>query len=177
MTTFLNPVGVVERLDIWPGMKVADFGCGAGHFSIEIAKRIGHDGLVCALDVQKEVLEALKSRAKLEHLLNVSFGRVDLEADKGSLLADNLVDMVLISNILFQVEKKDAVAREAFRVLKTQGKLVVIEWESTESNLGPPKNLRLEKSAVRDIFLGVGFVFVNEVDTGGSHYGLIFKKP
>ena len=106
--TFLNPLKIVENLDIRSGMKVADFGCGAGHFTIEIAKRVGKKGVVYAFDVQKEVLEALKSRIS-EHLVdNIEMRRVDLEAEQGTKLADELVDIVWISNVFFQAEDKNA---------------------------------------------------------------------
>jgi ubiquinone/menaquinone biosynthesis C-methylase UbiE len=173
---FLNPAKVVEDLDIRPGMKVADFGCGSGHFAVETAKRIGKEGVVYAIDVQEEVLDALKGRAAVEHLPNMEIVRADLETPCGSHLADNLVDLALISNMLFQVEDKHAVAKEASRILKPGGKAVVIEWKLSADRMGPPKEVRVSKETMRDIFTQAGFIMDREFNAGENHYGIVFKK-
>ncbi len=172
---FLEPVKVVDEWDIRPGMKVADFGCGAGHYTIEIAKRIGKEGLVYAFDVQPEVLSALKGQVSANHLTNVDLRRVDLETEKGSQLSDAVMDFVVLSNILFQVENKTAVAEEAFRVLKPGGSIAVIEW--SDSSLGPPKDKRISKESAKELFAKFGFVLAKEFDARQFHYGLLFKKP
>jgi ubiquinone/menaquinone biosynthesis C-methylase UbiE len=178
---FLSPPKVVEKFNLWPGMKVADFGCGSGHFSSEIAKRIGRGGIVYAFDVQKEVLEALEGRLKAEELLNVETSRVDLETENATGLKDALVDLVLVINILFQVERKEAVAKEAFRILKPGGEVVVIDWDcppaEATSSWGPLEAQRMKKEEAEEIFKAAGFEKKIEIDVGDSHYGLIFVKP
>lgn len=184
---FLNPSKIVDEFDIISGMKAADFGCGAGHFSIEIARRAGKEGIVYAFDVQEEVLEALKSRAILEHLPNIETSRVDLETEKGTRLTDGLLDVVLISNMLFQAERKDIVAKEAARVLKSGGRAIVIEWKMSANNpelgqaqygasLGPLKEMRVAKETLQDIFIKAGFVVNKEFEAGDSHYGVVFTR-
>ncbi|MBU1091853.1 methyltransferase domain-containing protein [Patescibacteria group bacterium] len=174
---FLNPSRVVELLDVRSGMKVADFGCGSGHFTVEMAKRVGGDGIVYAFDVQKEALGALKSRSALENISNIEYRRVDLEIEGSSLLADNLVDIVLISNVLFQVEDKKSFAKEAFRVLKSGGCVIFIDWNPSADKLGPPQNMRIGEDEARVLFTGVGLVEDRGFKAGDSHYGLVFKKP
>ncbi len=173
---FLEPAKVVDQWDIRPGMKVADFGCGAGHYVIEIAKRIGKEGLVYAFDIQPEVLSALKGQVSINHLSNVDLRRVDLESEKGSQLSGAIMDLVVLSNILFQAENKTSVVKEVFRVLKSGGTVAFIDW-SVESPLGPPKEQRISKEAVKELFTKVGFILAKEFDAQQFHYGLMFKKP
>jgi len=172
---FPNPSRIIELIDIRPGMKVADFGCGSGHLTIEMAKRVGGDGVVYAFDVQKEALEALKSRALSENLSNLEYRRVDLEAEKGTHLTDGLMDVVLISNVLFQSEDKNAMAKESFRILKPEGRTAVVEWKPA-GKLGPPEKMRVEKDDMRKIFTQSGFTENREFEAGESHYGIIFMK-
>jgi ubiquinone/menaquinone biosynthesis C-methylase UbiE len=125
---FLNPQKVVEELGITPGMIVADFGAGSGHFSIEAAKLVGQSGKVYSIDIQKQALEAVRSKAKSGHLSNLQTIWADLETPGASKLKGGLVDLVIISNILFQAEDKNQIVQEAKRVLKPKGQAAVIEW-------------------------------------------------
>ena len=176
--SFLNPSEIVDKFDIRPGSKVADFGCGSGHFTVEIAKRLGDEDKVYAFDVQEPVLDALKGSIDSENLANIEPRRVDLETENGTGLADGLLDVVLISNMLFQSEDKNAVAKEAYRVLKSGGKVIVIEWslDFARDKIGPTKEMRIEKGELENIFTGVGFKIDRDFEAGESHYGLIFLK-
>ena len=68
---FLHPKKAIEEFGIKKGMKIADFGCGAGYFSISMAEVVGEKGKIYALDVLKTALELVRSRAKIKSLLNV----------------------------------------------------------------------------------------------------------
>lgn len=179
VSMFLNPALVTDKFDIRPGMKTADFGCGSGHFTVEMAKRVGNNGRVYAFDVQKEVVEALKSKIKLNSFSTVEIARVDLEKENATGLKDGLLDFVLLSNILFQAEDKGAIAKEAHRVLKSGGGVGMVEWSfdiGQDKKLGPPKEMRIAKDSVKGIFTKAGFSFEKEFDAGDDHYGLIFRK-
>src|SRR3989338_10984793 len=119
---FLNPEQAVKEFGLKPGMVAADFGCGAGYFSLALAKEVGSQGRVYAIDIQKEVLEVVRNRAKSRHCSNISTVLADLEIAGSSKLKNELADFVLIANILFQAEDKTAVVREARRILKPKGR-------------------------------------------------------
>lgn len=170
----INTKNIVEMFSLAPGMKVADFGSGAGHFTVAMAKHVGN-GVVYAFDVQKEALSALRSRASSEHISNIETNQVDLEAANGTGLSDQMIDLVLISNMLFQLEDKPAVAQEAWRVLKPEGKVIVIDWKAG-TPLGPLSEMRVKKENVAEIFEKIGFKLKSEFEAGDSHYGLMFTK-
>ncbi|MBI4132185.1 MAG: class I SAM-dependent methyltransferase [Candidatus Sungbacteria bacterium] len=173
---FLHPEGIIGRLDIRPGMVVADFGAGSGYFSIPAARRVGEGGKVYAIDIQQTAINLLRSKASLEHLLNIEAVWADLERPAGSRLAEGAVDFVIIANILFQAAEKAAVLAEAKRVLRTGGKLAILEWDETPFPAGPPAALRVPKSLVRQLTEGVGFQLEKEFEAGSHHYGLLFVK-
>jgi len=175
---FLHPGKIIDRLNITPGIKAADFGCGSGHFTVEMAKRVGKSGTIYAFDIQKEVLSALKSRVALEHLYNVEMRRANLEIVESTQLAGNLLDFVLLCNVLFQIGNKEETAKEAFRVLKSGGRAVVIDWKPDSGGVvGPVNESRAGKDTVMGIFSDQGFVFDKEFEADDFHYGLVFKKP
>ncbi len=174
MVSFLNPEEVLNQLGLRADMLAADFGCSSGGFAVPLAKRL-EDGLVYALDIQKEPLSALKSRALIEKVTNIRLIRCDLEKAKGSTLADFSLDLVLIVNTLFQVEDKNAIISEAKRVLKKQGKLLIIDW-LPKATQGPLKG-RISSAEVKKITKSRRFKMEKEFEAGKYHYGLIFEKP
>lgn len=173
---FIAPEKSIRAMGVEPGMVVVDFGAGTGFYTMESAKRVGSVGKVYAVDIQRELLKAVKIKAEQEGYNNVEIVWADLEKPEGSKLAQGIVDRVIISNILFQVPDKTAIALEAFRILKPECKVILIEWNET-SKLGPHEEHKISKEDARKVFEDAGFVFEKEFDAGSSHYGLIFIKP
>lgn len=171
---FLNPQKIIDSLKIEEGSVVADFGCGHGYFAFALSKKVGDKGKVFALDVLPEALEAVSSRIKIEGVKNIITRRCDLEKEKGSHLADESCDLVLIVNLLFQTENDKAVAKEAKRVLKVGGRVVCIDW-LPDAPFGPQEK-RIKPEEVKKLFLDQGFSFEEEPPVDNYHFGLIFKK-
>ena len=172
---FLHPGQTIEALQLIPGMNVADFGAGSGFYAVAVAKVVGDKGKVFAVDVQKELLDRLKNESRRQRLSNVEVVWGDLEKLRGSGLKDATLDAVLITNVLFQVKDKLALAREALRVLKPKGKALVIDWQAS-GGLGPRPETAISVDQAQDIFLQAGFSFEKRISAGAHHYGIIFKK-
>lgn len=175
MRQFKKPSEVIEALNLYGPMVIADFGAGAGLFTIPSAERITSDGKVFALDIQEEPLEVLRADARSRHLHNIHTMRVNLELPGGSKLKDASVDLVLATHVLFQTEKKDIVAREAFRILKKGGTLVIVEWYMG-SPVGPRVQVRIPKDTVTSFIVPLGFRIQDEFLMGNHSYGIILKK-
>jgi ubiquinone/menaquinone biosynthesis C-methylase UbiE len=172
---FLNIEKIISQLDLNLNMTVADFGAGHGFFSVAVARKIRPSGQVYAIDVLPQAIEAIRSRAKLEGLLNVRPIRGNLEVSGGSTLPDGSCDLVFIANVLFQVPDKNTLLAEAYRVLKPGGHLAVIEWRPY-TQVGPQKEHRLTEEEVKQLIMSKGFGEIKTIDAGSHHYGFIFKK-
>ncbi len=173
----LDPYFILEQIELGAGMKMADLGCGAaGHFVIPGARIVGASGKVYAVDLLKSVLEAVKSRAKLEGVGNIETVWSNLEIYGATDIAPGSLDVALLVNTLFQIKKRDEVFREAVRLAKSGGKVAVVEWGLGEAPMGPPPAMRLSKDAVRELARNNGLAEVKEFKAGPYHYGLIFKK-
>lgn len=172
---FLDVSRIASELGLHEGMQVADFGCGSGYFTIELAKRVGSKGLVTALDIMEAPLESVQSRAKQENLANIETVRANLEVPGATRLADNSQDIVLLANILFQSQKKAEIVREARRVLKEGGRLAVIDWKKGAGG-GPADELRTDADAMKELVAKEGFTLERAVDAGVYHFGLMFHK-
>lgn len=173
MEGFLNPEEVLKELELKDGMIAAEFGTGAGIFSIALAKKLKL-GKVYGLDIQEEKLSALKNRAVLEKLFNIETIVCDLEAVKGSTLPNNSIDIILVCNVLFQAENKSAIIIEAKRVVKMGGQVLIIDWKET-APFGP-KEGRITADQVKKIAIEAGLTLKKEFPAGAYHYGLLFKE-
>lgn len=172
---FLNPEQVLTAVPLRPGMIVADFGTGNGHYAAAAGKLVGKKGQVWALDIMEDALSQTATLAKLEGLHNVSTRQCDLEKYGSCPVPEMAADIVVMSGLLHQVQDKDAVLREAYRVLKTGGLLLVTEWRP-ESAFGPGSEDRLAPTATRALLEKSGFRPKGEVPAGAFHYAFIYEK-
>lgn len=173
---FFDARTALKSVGIQPGMRVADFGCGSGHFTVLVAGMVGKEGRVTALDVQELALEGVRAKAKEGNLTNIEPVHADLEVGGSSGLAEGSQDLVLMANVLFQSQKKETILAEAKRVLKSAGRLVVLEWDKGAGGFGPPDNLRMDRTAMQSLVEGQGFALERALETGQYHYGLVFTK-
>lgn len=173
----LDPYFIFEQIGLGAEMKIADLGCGAaGHFVIPAAKIVGEKGIVYAVDLLKSVLEAVKSRARLEGVANIELVWSNLEIYGATKIQPESLDFVLLSNTLWQIKKREEMFHEAVRLIKKGGKIAVIEWMMGEAPLGPPPERRISKDYVRELAKKHGLSEEKEFKAGPYHYGLIFKK-
>ena len=170
---FLNPVQAVENFGLELGMQVADFGAGAGHFTKAMADIIGGSGKVTAIDILDSAIETIEGQKRISGLFQIQTSKSNLEKPNGSNLPDASQDLVLCANILHQVQNPQNILNEAYRILKLQGKLFVIDWFE-QGIIGPPQ--RIPKDLVEKLATEIGFKKTGEIDAGGLHYGLEFKK-
>ncbi|MBI5045458.1 MAG: class I SAM-dependent methyltransferase [Candidatus Niyogibacteria bacterium] len=173
---FVSPQNVINNLELRSGMIAADFGCGAGYYTVPLAHTVGGNGKVYAYDVRKEMLEMVRSRARLEHLLNIEAVWADLEMPGATKLREETIDAVIISNILFQIDNKKAVLNEAVRILKKGGLLMVVEWDETAKMGGPAAQQKITREEAKRLAEENDCGFAKEFNAGDQHYGLLFKK-
>ena len=83
MDTMLSPLGeaALNKLNLNEGENVLDIGCGCGHTTLNIAKRISPDGQVSGLDISEPMLKRAKESANEMSISNASFNCVDVQTD------------------------------------------------------------------------------------------------
>ena len=83
MDTMLSPLGeaALNKLNLNEGENVLDIGCGCGHTTLNIAKRISSDGQVTGLDISEPMLKRAKESANEMSISNASFNCVDVQTD------------------------------------------------------------------------------------------------
>ncbi|MFA5987249.1 MAG: methyltransferase domain-containing protein [Candidatus Paceibacterota bacterium] len=173
---FVEPTKNINYLDLKEGWKVADFGTGTGFYALALAKRVGEKGRVYAIDVQKDLLSALANKAKADGLGNIDTIWSDLDENGGAMLGDGSIDACVVSNILFQAEKKEVIASEAARITKSGGQVLVIDWSGSHGGVGPMSSQVVTRAEAERLFMPNSFVIDKEFDAGDHHWGVVFKK-
>jgi ubiquinone/menaquinone biosynthesis C-methylase UbiE len=177
-SVLLDASAVLAKAGVRAGSTVADLGCGtSGHFVIPAARMVGATGRVYAVDILKSVLAGVESRAKLEGANSIETVWGNCEMLNGVKLADNSLDTTLVINNLYLAKNRQTFLREAARLTKVGGKIVVIDWKIMASPLGPPTGSRVASEAVRADADAVGLRFVEAWDPAPYFWGLIFTKP
>jgi ubiquinone/menaquinone biosynthesis C-methylase UbiE len=170
MNGFLNPNEVLKQVELQKSMIAVDFGSGSGGWAIPLAKKL-ENGKIFAIDILEEPLSVLRSRIKLEKIFNIEPIKADVE--KTSRLTSESCDLVLMSNLLFQVEDIKKVLEEGKRVLKKGGRILVVDWKK-DAILGPEKKVLPEE--VKKVAREINLELEKEFEAGLYHWGLIFTK-
>lgn len=173
---FSDPEHNIEQLGLSDGAIVADFGAGSGFYSMEAARAVAPRGKVYAVDAQRDLLDRLKKDAQRQHVRNIEILSGDLEKLGGSKIRENSCDVVIASNILFMLSDKKNFLLEAKRVLKSSGRLLLVDWSASFSGMGPHADHVVYKEDAMKLAVSVGFVFDREIHAGAHHYGIIFRK-
>lgn len=173
---FLDPLAIIAQLEIAKGAVVADFGCGPGYFTFPFSEAIGKDGIVYSFDILPHILESVAGKAKFLGVNNIITKRANLENVSGTKLQDSSVDWVILKDILFQNQKKEQMIDESHRILKSGGNVLVIEWNSSETAIGPSQEMRIEKERLEKMFTDANFSIQKNIDAGAFHYAFVAKK-
>ena len=107
-----------------PGLKVMDFGCGMGFFSIPMARLVGNTGQVIAADLQPQMLEVLYKRAERAGVAD-RIHKHKCQSD--SIGYDGQVDFVLAFWSAHETPDTGALVREIHGCLVDGGRLLIVE--------------------------------------------------
>ena len=173
----LNPEAILDQAGVGYGNIVGDLGCGGmGYFTLQAAKMVGDKGQVYAVDVIKSVLQSVETKAKLEGLVNIKTIWSNLEIAGATKINEASLDFALLINVLFQTKNHEAMIKEANRLLKKKGKLVVVDWKKNDTPFGPKTEDRVPLEKIKEIAEKLGYALEKSLETGPYHYWLEFTK-
>lgn len=122
------PDKIIKRSGIKAGMKVLEIGCGSGAFTTFVARSVGGEGKVYALDIQSAMLKQLEKKLvkpenrDIKNIKLVHASAYDLPFDNNSL------DLVYMITVLQEIPDRQKALAEIKRVLKPRGVLAVTEF-------------------------------------------------
>jgi ubiquinone/menaquinone biosynthesis C-methylase UbiE len=120
-----NPKKLIEMLKLRKGEVVADIGAGSGYYTFRMAKLVGPEGKIVAVDIQKEMLDIIRDRMKKEKLANVE-PVMGEEADPK--LKDASVDTILLVDVYHEFAFPYEMTEKMVKALKPGGRIVFVEF-------------------------------------------------
>lgn len=138
-------------------MTFADVGSGNGYFTLPAADIVGDKGKVFALDISSEMLEDMNTRIKDKNKTNIEV----IKTEENNLkIVKESVDLAFSCNVVHEAKDLDLFLKEIKRILKSKGRIAIIDWEKTDSDFGPPKEHRLDKSIIINVLKNIGFKYI-----------------
>jgi len=128
---FMPPAKMLEEVEINPGFKVLDYGCGPGAFTIMIAKKIGQSGTVYALDIHPLAIKAVEQKAQKKNLSNIK----TILSDCSTSLPDNSLDLIIFFDVFHVLNNKEEVLVELHRVLKLNATMCFSDHHMKEEEI------------------------------------------
>lgn len=166
---------IIAAAKVQPGSIVADVGAGTGLFTRLLAKEIGPEGTVVAVDIAKQFVDHVVRSSREQGLTNVR-GQVCLQ-DSVELPSES-VDLVFICDTYHHFEFPYRTMRSIWRALKPGGRVVLVEFhreEGTSSDwiLG---HLRAGQKVFVSEIQRTGFEISSEEDFMKTSYQMTFIK-
>jgi len=155
-----NATRAFEQLQLKKGMRVCDLGCGNGYWTLPIARKIGDDGTVYAVDIQVEMLQQLKARLGRGRITNVE--PVLGDVDNPRLPQDVSIDLVLLVDVYHEFSHPESMLWAIRNSLSPDGVVALLEYREEDPNV-PIKPLhKMSKQQIMREYKANGFKLVRE---------------
>ncbi len=162
---------VMSFLPLMPYQSVADVGCGPGYFTIPLAK-FAFDGTVYAVDIHREMLDAVREAADRVRLSNVE---TVLTTRRRIGLEDGSVDGAMAAFVLSDTPRPEKVLSDVRAALRKGGWLAIIEWDEPDAEGGPAADDHVPERAAAELAREAGFRSTGRYDLSPLHYMLVFR--
>ncbi|WP_370899270.1 class I SAM-dependent methyltransferase [Chryseobacterium gossypii] len=139
--------------------KWADLGCGDGAFTNSLAAFLGDGSMIYAIDQYQQDIQTINDKVHIEFILN------DFEKEIPDL---EDLDGILMANSLHYIADKKKLITGLEKSLKTDGKLIIVEYDTQNANQWVPFPINFKK--LKQLFTELGFEKVEKIGERDSVY-------
>jgi ubiquinone/menaquinone biosynthesis C-methylase UbiE len=152
---------LLTNLGLKHGMAICDMGCGNGFYSLQLAKLIGDEGHVYAVDIQPEMLKLFNQRADEQGVRNVSpiLGTLsDPRLPKGK------IDLILLVDVYHEFSHPEPMLAAMREALSATGVCALVEFRAEDPNVPIKPEHKMTKEQIMKEWPPNGFKLVKEFD-------------
>ena len=166
---WLKIAEIIEKAGVSRGMVYVDLGCGAGTLSLPLAEQVDDTGKVFAVDTNPDVLQVIKGKNPPSNLVVLQRSAADTGLDA------SIADCCFMILLLHEVPPEGVLA-EAYRLLKTEGKVITLEWRMDFDSPHPPRNERIDRNRMEQLLTDASFTSLEHIEWSASHYVMTAVK-
>jgi ubiquinone/menaquinone biosynthesis C-methylase UbiE len=164
---------VLAQIDARAGDQVADVGAGLGWLTFPLADVVGPQGQVYAIDPSHDAIQTLEDRARREGFSQVT--PIEAFAERTP-LSDAAVDRIVWHTMYHDVNDRPRALQEMRRILAPHGRWIIVDWEKTPMEVGPPMDIRMSPQEVAAEVEAAGFRVLSHWKAGPVTWGLTVAK-
>jgi precorrin-6B methylase 2 len=168
-----RPEEVIDALGLHGGETVADLGAGSGYFTFRIAPKAGSRGKVLAVEIQDEMIETLRRRAKEQKITNVEIVKGS-ESDPH--LSTNGIDVVLMVDVYHELAYPFEVMSAVRKALRPGGRVVFVEYRREDPKVAIKELHKMTVEQLEKEMQAVGLIRLRTVETLPLQHIVIFGK-
>jgi len=164
---------MLKQLGVKPGMLVCDMGCGNGFYSLKLAKLVGDEGKVLAVDIQPQMLRLLRSRSRVAEIDNIEpiLGTVvDPKLPEGQL------DLILCVDVYHEFSHPERMLAAMRKALKPDGRLVLLEFRAEDPEVPIKRLHKMSKKQILKELRPNGFKLVRQFDRLPWQHMMFFQR-
>jgi len=168
-----RPDLLLAALELKPGQVVADIGAGSGYYTRRLAKAVGTEGRVYAVDLQPEMLEILGRNLTAEGLENV-------ELKQGRTTSVGLpaatLDLALLVDVYHEFEFPYEMMRSICQALKPGGRVVLVEFRAEDPKVPIKAVHKMSEAQVRREMAAHPLRWIKTINILPWQHAVVFER-
>ena len=152
---------LLRELRLKPGMTVCDMGCGNGFYALQMAKQVGEQGQVLAVDIQAGMLRLLQARAEEQEIENV---KPILSGVADPKLPEGKVDLILCVDVYHEFSHPELMLRGMRNSLSKDGVIALAEYRKEDPTVPILPLHKMSKKQILKEYSANGLKLVREFD-------------
>jgi ubiquinone/menaquinone biosynthesis C-methylase UbiE len=169
-----KPDDLVNLLDLKPGMHVADIGAGTGYISWRMAKKVGPEGRVYAVEIQQEMLDLLAKKMPERGVNNV-------EGVLGTIqhvnLQPNSIDLAIMVDVYHEFSHPLEMLKSIVSALKPGGRIAFVEYRAEDVEIPIKRVHKMTEQQVKREAELAGLVHDKTITTLPRQHLILMRKP
>ncbi len=164
---------VLTNIGLKPGMTVCDMGCGNGFYTLDMAKMVGKEGTIYAVDIQPPMLRMLRMRAKKAKLENI---KPVLGTYIDPKLPPDSCDLIFCVDVYHEFSHPEHMLAAMRKALKKDGLLLLVEFRTEDASVPIKPEHKMTRDQVFKEMNANGFKFEKEFTKLPWQHMLFFAK-
>ncbi|NUO51276.1 MAG: methyltransferase domain-containing protein [Polyangiaceae bacterium] len=156
-----NATRMLAELGLKPGDVACDLGAGNGYHTLKMARAVAPAGKAYAVDIQPEMLDLLRERAKADGVTNVE---LVLGSQTGTNLPKGVCDLILMADVYHELSDPEAVLRDVRRALSARGRLVLLEFRGEDPDVPIKPEHKMTRAQIMKEMSANGLSLVRSFD-------------